>query len=51
MTGVIDSEHLAKHLYTKYGLTVKEFNTVYASCMANITEDDEELSEGGSLKE
>jgi len=51
MTGVIDSEHLAKHLYLKYGLTLKEFNAVYASCMANITEDDEDHLEGAGLKE
>jgi len=50
MTGVIDGEHLAKHLYTKYGLTLKEFNAANASCFADITEY-EELSEGGGLKE
>ena len=51
MTGVFDSEHLAKHLYTKYGFTLKEFNAVRANCFADITEDDEELFEGGGLKE
>jgi len=54
LIGWMDGEHLAKHLNTKYGVTQAEFNTVRASCFADITEDDEdhseEHSEGKGLK-